>query len=308
MTSVLAPAAPVRARHRVLDFDAVRARDETGDGRDVLDEAGRQRVWAAISARAQLEGKAVSVRHAVLACADLLAATGAGLAMARNDAPREPLLASSAITAELEELQFLLGQGPGMDAVAGNGPVLVSDLAEPDSQGRWPVFAPAAVERGVRAMFAFPVAAGAAFIGVLDVYRTSAGPLDQQELADALRFADAVLLLALDSRGGIASDLSDLLDTELSARRAHVHQATGMVAAQLEVPVTDALAALRAYAFTSGRLLGEVATEVLARRIRLSPDAGNGPPGPVHRADSLSDDGGNCLDPGTQPGGRQEED
>jgi hypothetical protein len=45
-----------------------------------------------------------------------------------------------------------------------------------------------------------------------------------------------------------------------------------MVAAQLEVSVTDALAALRAYAFTRGRRLGEVAADVLDRRIRLSPD------------------------------------
>lgn len=250
----------------------------------------------------------MSVRHAVLACADSLGAAGAGLTMVRNGGvPTEPLIASSAITTELEELQFLLGQGPGMDAVAGHGPVLVGDLADPDAQRQWPVFAPAAVERGARAMFAFPVAAGAAFIGVLDVCRTSAGSLDQQELTDALIFADAVLLPALDSRGGITSDPSDLLDTELSARRAHVHQATGMVAAQLEVPVTDALAALRAYAFTNRRLLGDVAADLLARRIRLSDGPGNGQAGPVYRTANFGDDGGNCVDPGAQPGGRQEE-
>jgi hypothetical protein len=294
----------------------------------VVDQAGRDRVWAAISARARQEGMPVSLRHAVIACADLLASAGAGLVMARNGTPREPLLASSAITEELEELQFLLGQGPYMDAVAGHGPVLVADLAAPDAYNRWPVFAPAAVDRGVKAMFAFPVAAGAALVGVLDMYRHSPGPLGQHELADALIFADAVLLLALDSRGGIASDLSDLLDTELSARRAHIHQATGMVAAQLEVSVTDALAALRAYAFTHGRRLGDVSADVLGRRIRLSPEAENGPPeaesgppeaeknppeaengpeGPVLGAEVPCEEGGDSVDPGGPPGGRQEE-
>jgi len=147
-------------------------------------------------------------------------------------------------------------------------------------------------------MFAFPVAAGAALVGVLDLYRHAGGSLSQRELADALVFADAVLLLALDSRGGITSDLCDLLDTELSARRAHVHQATGMVAAQLEVSVTDALAALRAYAFTRGRPLGAVAADVLARRIRLSADAGNGHPGPVARTGPGGEDDDNPVDPG----------
>jgi hypothetical protein len=272
----------------------------------VVDQPGRHRVWAAISARAGQEGMPVSPRHAVLACADSLAAAGAGLMMARNGngTPREPLLVSSAITEELEELQFLLGQGPSMDAVAGRGPVLVTDLAGPDAYQRWPVFAPAAVERGIRAMFTFPVAAGAALVGVLDVYRHRPGLLGQRELGDALAFADAILLLALDSRSGIPSDPSDLLDTELSARRAHVHQATGMVAAQLEVSVTDALAALRAYAFTRGRRLGDVATDVLERRIRLSPDAENGSVRPVGPTGKPGEDDG---DPGGRQARRQEE-
>jgi hypothetical protein len=264
-------------------------------------------VWAAISARAGQEGTPLSPRHAVLACADSLAAAGAGLVMARNGTPREPLLVSSPLTEELEELQFLLGQGPSMDAVAGRGPVLVADLAGPEAHQRWPVFAPAAVERGVRAMFAFPVAAGAALVGVLDVYRHRPGLLGQRELGDALAFADAILVLALDSRGGITSDPSDLLDTELSARRAHVHQATGMVAAQLEVSVTDALAALRAYAFTRGRRLGDVATDVLDRRIRLSPEAENGSARPAGTAEKPGGDDGDSADPGGLPPRRQEE-
>jgi hypothetical protein len=80
-----------------------------------------------------------------------------------------------------------------------------------------------------------------------------------------------------------------------------------MVAAQLEVSVTDALAALRAYAFTHGRRLGEVAADVLDRRIRLSPDPGNGPAWPVPGPAKPGEDGGDSVDPGRQPGARQEE-
>jgi hypothetical protein len=279
-----------------------------------VDQAGR--VWGAVTARARQEGTPVSLRHAVAACADSLASAGAGLVMARSG-PGEPLLASGPLTEELEELQFLLGEGPCMDAVAGHGPVLVPDLAGPDAHRRWPVFAPAAVDRGVRGMFAFPVAAGAALVGVLDVYREHPGSLAQQELADALTFADVILLLALDYQRGIAADPGDLLDTTHGARRAHVHQATGMVAAQLEVSVTDALAALRAYAFAHGRRLADVAADVLDRRLRLTPDADDGPrrpaPGPeppgLETPESVqqSEDGGSSVDPGGQPGERQEE-
>jgi hypothetical protein len=208
----------------------------------------------------------------VLACAELLAATGAGLSLAQGGTPREPLLASGPLAEELEELQFTLGEGPCMAATARRSPVLVPDLAGPSAHSRWPVFAPAAVDHGVRAMFAFPVSAGAALVGVLDVYRSAPGSLRPQELADALVLTDAVLVLALDERGGIAPDLGNLLDTTVSARRAQVHQATGMVAAQLGVSMTDALAALRAYAYTEGRRLIDVAADVLARKVRLSGD------------------------------------
>jgi hypothetical protein len=238
-------------------------------------------VWAAIAARARQDGTAISPRHAVIACADSLAATGgAGLSVARNGAPRETVLASTPSAEELEELQFTLGQGPGMDAAAGRGPVLVADLTMPDARRRWPLFAPAAAERGIRGMFAFPVAVGAVLIGVLGVYRLQAGLLAPQEVTDGLMFADAVLALALDERGGIASGPDGLAEAAVSARRAQVHQATGMVAAQLDVSMPDALVVLRAHAYVTGQRLSDLVADLLARRVRLGP----GPPRDSHQS------------------------
>jgi len=79
-----------------------------------------------------------------------------------------------------------------------------------------------------------------------------------------------------------------------------------MVAAQLEVSVTDALAALRAYAFSHGRPLSDVAADVLSRRIRLTPDAESGPPGLGPRLGKPAGHDGNPVDPGGQPGERHE--
>ena len=253
-------------------------------------EARSAQVWAAIAATARREGGAVSLRHAVTACADALAAAGVGLSINRNHDPREPVLASAPAAEELEELQFTLGQGPCIDAVAGHGPVLAHDLSQPDSRWRWPQFAPAAAERGVRGLFAFPVAVGAAQVGVLGVYRLQAGPLSADELADGLVFADTLMMLALDERSGVGPAAAGALDATVTdaatdavtyavtdamvaVRQARVHQATGMVAAQLGVGMPDALAALRARAYVSGRRLSDVAADVLARRIRFAPPA-----------------------------------
>ncbi|MDH4365795.1 MAG: ANTAR domain-containing protein, partial [Acidimicrobiia bacterium] len=48
-----------------------------------------------------------------------------------------------------------------------------------------------------------------------------------------------------------------------------VHQAAGMVSAQLDVSVAQALIRLRGYAFGQGRLLADVARDVVDRRLRF---------------------------------------
>ena len=45
-----------------------------------------------------------------------------------------------------------------------------------------------------------------------------------------------------------------------------------MVLAQLGISATDALARMRAYAFAEQRLLGDVAHDVVARRLRFALD------------------------------------
>jgi AmiR/NasT family two-component response regulator len=59
-----------------------------------------------------------------------------------------------------------------------------------------------------------------------------------------------------------------------------VHQASGMVAAQLDVSVAEALIRLRAYAFGNDRPLTEVAEDVVARKLRFDAASGEKDPRP----------------------------
>ena len=45
-----------------------------------------------------------------------------------------------------------------------------------------------------------------------------------------------------------------------------------MLTVQLGVPVTEAFARLRAYAYSEDRRLADVASDIVARRLRLDPD------------------------------------
>lgn len=247
------------------------------------------RVWAAINAVARADGVAPTVRHGCVACARQLGGVSVGLSIIAGPAVREPVFATDQHAEELEELQLTLGEGPSWDATADNSPVLVADLDSTESKRRWPIFAPAAVERGAPSLLALPLSAGAAMVGVLNVYRRSANRLLPAEITDALAYADAILVLALDKYGGVSAGRGFSEDVGLAERRAEVHQAAGMVSVQLGVGVTEALARLRAYAFLQDRRLTEIAAEVVARRLGFSPAHNGG--GAFYRPGPLAADG-----------------
>jgi hypothetical protein len=227
------------------------------------------RVWAQIGRRAG-DGR-VTVADACAAAAAGLGADGAGVSVMVSPTARETFHATDRIARELEEWQLSFGEGPCVDAFNDGGPVLVSDIDVAECRQRWPVFTPAARESGARAVFALPLQVGAIRLGVLDLYRAVPGPLRRGELADALAYADAVgtLLLETTAEEGDAAWWRD----DPTANQAEVHQATGMILAQLSVTAEEAFARLRAYAFRHDRRLGDVAREVVQRRLRFEPDA-----------------------------------
>jgi AmiR/NasT family two-component response regulator len=59
---------------------------------------------------------------------------------------------------------------------------------------------------------------------------------------------------------------ADGLD-EVMEQRAELFQAQGMISVQLGISLTDAMAQLRAYAYAEDKPLGEVARDVVARRL-----------------------------------------
>lgn len=227
------------------------------------------------------------------ACVEWLPMTGASITMMTVAEVQEPVCATDAVAARIDELQFGLGDGPCVESFRTGRAVLVPDIADP-AETRWPVFAEAAAAAGARGMFVFPLQVGGARIGVLDCYRDAPGPLDDEDLTGALRTADAAVWSLLDrthpaGEGPFGS--AGALDGSALVR-AEVHQATGMLMAQARLDGPSALARLRAYSFSAGRTITEVADDVVARRLRLHPDGvwsnadiGN----PTHR-DSPSDD------------------
>jgi hypothetical protein len=131
---------------------------------------------------------------------------------------------------------------------------------------------PAANDAGARAVFAFPLRSGAIRIGALVLHRTSPGPLSPDQVHDAHVVADIIMSLLLDelTRLHLDSDVPPVDGVPLS--RAEVHQATGMLSVQMGVSMDEALVRLRAHAFAHDQSVVEVSRDIVARRLRLSPE------------------------------------
>ncbi len=216
------------------------------------------------------EAAGVETRRLCEVCAAVTEMTGAGIMLMSGDVPRGSVCTTDDVSSLIEQLQYDLGEGPCVDAYQQDRPVLEPDLADPTIP-RWLAFSGPVLNAGVRAVFGFPLQVGAVRLGALNLYSDRPGQLTANQHADALVAADiaaqAVLVLQADAPPGkLAAALEAGADFQYV-----VHQASGMVAAQLEVTVGQALVRLRAYAFGNDRPLAEVAHEVVARTLRFEP-------------------------------------
>jgi hypothetical protein len=228
--------------------------------------------------RALLEMARDGIEHRELAgricqaCVDGLDIDGAAMSLLTASESRETLWATDRTAEMLEDLQFTLNEGACMEAATTGYPVFVADLHHTTETSRWPMFAAAVAERTlVAALFALPLQWGAVNLGVIDLYRVTPGGLTDAQQRDAISAADTAALMLLGQQTDPGDGNGGWLDHAVGYR-AEIHQATGMVLAQLNINATDALARLRAHSFVHGRLLIDVARDVVERRLVFTED------------------------------------
>ncbi len=211
---------------------------------------------------------AARVGHLCDLCVSSLDISGASVQLIAGDPHRVTVHATDPVADQLDDLQLELGEGPAVDAVRTTGPVLEDELEHAGAL-RWPWFSPAAVRLGVGAAYAWPVQVGATSLGILGLYRRRPGTLEDAEVADVTAVADAVAIVLLDAPDIGSADVLVWIITDQSRYRAEVHQATGMLTVQLNLGILDAFARLCAAAYADGRSIGELAHDIVTRRIRL---------------------------------------
>jgi len=203
----------------------------------------------------------------------VLPVTGAAVSVLAGVSGQSTMCSSDPTAARLDELQFDLGEGPCWDAMATRRPVLHADFRR-EQTDEWPMFRRAVHEdprgSGVQAVYAFPLFVGSLDIGAVDLYSTSRTPLQSHEVIDASELASVAAWQVL--RRILSDTASDDAAGPSTYNRREVHQATGMVLAQLDITAEEAALLLRAHAFSSGRSVAEVANDIVERRLTFADD------------------------------------
>ncbi|MER7864048.1 GAF and ANTAR domain-containing protein [Amycolatopsis japonica] len=209
--------------------------------------------------------------HVCAACRDAIGRIDAvGLTLITGTHARISLAATGRMAQLGERWEFSLGEGPGLQAFRNRLPVLVPDLTDPEQIADWPVFAGEAAEWGLRAVFAYPVLLGPSPVAVLTLYRGGTGALSPA----GHRLAELHAGLAATLLGQAGRDLTVIGDCDevamLTPQVSVVHQAVGMVMERHGLSADQAMAHLRAMAYTCRRPVDELAADVVQRRISYS--------------------------------------
>lgn len=167
---------------------------------------------------------------------------------------------------EFEDLQDVLGEGPAQHALAEQRPVIMHLGEQDDDAAAFPVLSSMASDMGgPLSVYAVPMRPGGRVVGALTLYVRTGGLA--RSLEEAQFLADAAGAALLGDPG-----TTDIDAQPSWAQRARVHQATGLVVAQLGIAPADAMAVLRAHAFGRASNLDSVVADVLDRRLSFSYD------------------------------------
>ncbi|MGW7090130.1 GAF and ANTAR domain-containing protein [Streptomyces sp. NPDC054871] len=215
--------------------------------------------WQRISTAAHTGG--VTLTIACRACAEDVDADFAGATLVVAGELRLLATATDERARVVEDAQLVTGEGPCTDAFTQGATVDAVDLHH--AADRWPAYAPLASEQGARSVLALPLAIGNLAIGAMDLYRCEPAPFTPAQRERASAYARILGLLALEEHPHLLTNQARPTQRGPQGYPPTVHMAAGVLAAKHGLTPDDALARLRAHAFSHSQPLLHTAEQVL---------------------------------------------
>ena len=196
---------------------------------------------------------------------ELLDCAEVGLLLANPAGTLQVMASSSERSAALELLQSQNEEGPCFECYERSRLVVSEKLAS--DAGRWPGFAPVAVDRGISSVHAIPMRVRGETVGALNLFRSQIGRIPDRDVPLGQGMADIAAVALLQERAvretrGVVAQLQGALNS-----RVLIEQAKGVLAERAHVSVDVAFAGIRAYARSHNRRLSDVARDVVEGRL-----------------------------------------
>ncbi|MEV0441960.1 ANTAR domain-containing protein [Streptomyces spectabilis] len=161
-----------------------------------------------------------------------------------------------------QDLEFMLSEGPSKDATRCRELIFASREA---IEVRWPCYGPAVTAMGIREVAAVPLGSADHCLGALAVFDPRPGLVGTRAFAEIVGALTRTVLLDPDA------------DPELYGGIDHrdvVQQAAGMLSVHAGCHIEDALALIKARAFSGAETLEELARKVMSGDVKISPGEG----------------------------------
>jgi GAF domain-containing protein len=198
-------------------------------------------------------------------CVEVLGVSAAGLMLVAPEGDLRVVASSSEAMRVVELFELQSQEGPCLDCYHAGEPVVNQDLAIVN--GRWPNFAPVALDAGFRSVHALPMRLRGQVIGALNLFRTDEGVLDTIDVAAGQALADMATITILQHRATLESQIvNEQLSFALNSRIV-IEQAKGILAERRSLDMEQAFTLLRTYARSHNLRLIDVAQRIIDRTL-----------------------------------------
>ena len=198
-------------------------------------------------------------------CVEVLGVSTAGVMLVAPEGDLRVIASSSDAMRVVELFELQSDEGPCLDCFASGEAVLNQDLTTVN--GRWPRFAPVAVDAGFRGVHALPMRLRGAVIGALNLFSRDECVLSDQNVVAGQALAAVATIAILQQR--VVSEgriLNDQLNTALTSRVV-IEQAKGVLAERTGSSMPAAFDAMRKYSRDNNLRLVDVAGKVIDKTL-----------------------------------------
>jgi GAF domain-containing protein len=198
---------------------------------------------------------------AAAARAAIPGAVGAGVTLVDTEGRKRTAAASDPVVEAADDWQYILEEGPCLQAWASGEPVLVKDVL---TDTRWPAWSEAADKLGVGSSVSAPLRAGDSVLGAVKVYARDAGRFDPSTVALMELFAaQATIFIVNVQARESAQSLSEMLQEALAGREI-IAAARGVLMARHGVDEASAMQLLLTESRRNRKPVRDISAEVVS--------------------------------------------